>query len=1211
MSTLTQPANSLDGRSVPEQDASPPRIPDYELLRRIGRGSYGEVWLGRSVTGAYRAVKVIYRKTFEQDRPYEREFRGIQRFEPVSRTHESQMDVLHVGRNDPDGYFYYAMELADDERTGQEIDPEKYSPKSLKSELNRSGRLPFTESIELGVKLATALEHLHRHGLVHRDIKPSNIIFVSGSPKLADIGLVTAQDETMSFVSTIGYFPPEGPGTRQADLYSLGKVLYEASTGKDRQQFPDPATELSTDADTAAHAELNEVVLKACAPRARERYQKATEMKADLLLLQGGKSVKRMRKLERNFARLKRVGLATAIVAALAISAFFYEHRQSQRMHWLADESRDRLVHLYVSHGVDRMDTGDYLRSLVWFAKALELNQNDPARASIDRIRIEAVRRQCPKLVAFGIHQGAILHAEFSTDGQRIVTASEDGTARVWDAATSEPVSPPLKHDGAVRRAVFSRDGRRIATASDDFSAKVWDSATGMLICGPLTHASNVVCVAFSPDGTRIVTASWDQRASVWDSETGKEIVPPLKHKGMIDRATFSPDGKLVATTSRDHTARIWNAETGEAIAPPLRHDDDVNQAVFSPDGRRIATVSDDGTARVWDVGTGRPITPSLRERGRVQTAIFSPDGQRLVTAGGLAGSVGVAEVWNANTGEFIAAIPPQENPIFTAQFSPDGRWILLDGAGGAARAWDAQSGEPVTPGLRHTLAVTSARFANDGRRVLIASRDGTWRIWDLADDEILSPSAEFPHNILHAEFDPSGKVVLAEERTSPLITEPVVTDAYLLDVSSLERVGLSAKHLTSISHAEFSPDGRFILTASGDLTARVWNAADGRPISPILRDAPGVIDATFSKAGDVIVTTTGGQTGSTARVWHTGTWTASTPALAHEQPILSVAISPDGTRVATATGWLEHEKYGEARIWNGRTGAMTLPPFKHDGPVVCVRFSPDGRRLVTAWAPPGEAAGGAEVWDIETGRHLHSLPHADGVQDAEFSPDGGQVVTASQDRTARIWNALTGKPIGQVLRHKRTVFRAQFSRNGRRVVTGSHDGTVRVWDASTGEPVTPPLHCGGMVWSAAFSPDGQKIVSGSGEWESTGQLHVWEIPEIHYSLNDISQLAQLQSGNSIDSAGAEISLSTQQLLNSWQTLKMKHPEDFSAPSPVIQAWHHAQAAQCRNSRQWPAAIFHLEQCLKLKPGDKRLLAEYTEARAQLMGDNHSGALPP
>ena len=87
------------------------QIPDHTLMRRIGQGSYGDVWLARNVMGTFRAVKVVYRKGFESDRPYEREFGGIKRFEPISRSHEGFVDILQVGRNDQAGYFYYVMEI--------------------------------------------------------------------------------------------------------------------------------------------------------------------------------------------------------------------------------------------------------------------------------------------------------------------------------------------------------------------------------------------------------------------------------------------------------------------------------------------------------------------------------------------------------------------------------------------------------------------------------------------------------------------------------------------------------------------------------------------------------------------------------------------------------------------------------------------------------------------------------------------------------------------------------------------------------------------------------------------------------------------------------------------------------------------------------------------------------------------------------------------
>jgi len=251
----------------------PAAIPDHELIRLIGRGGYGQVWLAKNAVGTLRAIKVVYHATFEKEAHFEREFKGLQKFEPISRSHEGFVDILQLGCNEEAGYFYYVMELADgasnpksEIRNPKEArnpnskgmdTPETirvsgfglpssfdirhsdfYTPRTLRDDLKQRGALPLAECLTIGAKLASALEHLHAQGLVHRDIKPSNIIFVRGEPKLADIGLVTNIDDAHSMVGTVGYIPPEGPGAAQADIYSLGKVLYEIAFGKDRQDFP-------------------------------------------------------------------------------------------------------------------------------------------------------------------------------------------------------------------------------------------------------------------------------------------------------------------------------------------------------------------------------------------------------------------------------------------------------------------------------------------------------------------------------------------------------------------------------------------------------------------------------------------------------------------------------------------------------------------------------------------------------------------------------------------------------------------------------------------------------------------------------------------------------------------------------------------------------------------------------------------------------------
>ena len=264
-----------------------PEIPDHEMLRRIGKGSYGEVWLARSVTGSMRAIKVVNRRDFEHEKTFEREFEGIKIFEPISRTHPGLVNVLHVGRNMDEGFYYYVMELADDKLSGSEIIPDKYIPRTLTSEIGDRQRLSMDECGEWGATLADALHHIHQSGLTHRDIKPSNVIFVEGIPKIADIGLVAVAGQR-TFVGTEGFVPPEGPGDPKADIYSLGMVLYEMSSGKDRFDFPAISDPNGNEVERRKWRVLNDIICKACSTLARQRYDNAHKMSQDLLSLDKG-----------------------------------------------------------------------------------------------------------------------------------------------------------------------------------------------------------------------------------------------------------------------------------------------------------------------------------------------------------------------------------------------------------------------------------------------------------------------------------------------------------------------------------------------------------------------------------------------------------------------------------------------------------------------------------------------------------------------------------------------------------------------------------------------------------------------------------------------------------------------------------------------------------------------------------------------------------
>ncbi|PWU08478.1 MAG: hypothetical protein C5B50_29495 [Verrucomicrobia bacterium] len=292
-----------------------PLIPDHELLGvgPIGSGSYGQVWLARNAVGTFRAVKIVFRRKFQDPRPYDREFQGLQRFEPVSRLHEGLTDILQLGRKDEDGYFYY------DPTAGQQIDPANYKPRTLQSEIAAQGRLPVKDCVEIGCALAEALDFLHQFKLVHRDIKPSNIIFVNGRPKLADIGMVAEADKGSMTGGTLGYAPPEGPGSVAADIYSLGMVLYVMSTGHDCQEFPTPPGELQHFEDREQFKLLNQVVLKACEPKASKRYESDGEMRGALDLVRKGASPGAARTRRVRLRVAAAVCLAAAAVAAIAV----------------------------------------------------------------------------------------------------------------------------------------------------------------------------------------------------------------------------------------------------------------------------------------------------------------------------------------------------------------------------------------------------------------------------------------------------------------------------------------------------------------------------------------------------------------------------------------------------------------------------------------------------------------------------------------------------------------------------------------------------------------------------------------------------------------------------------------------------------------------------------------------------------------------------
>ncbi|MEN0065663.1 MAG: WD40 repeat domain-containing protein [Myxococcota bacterium] len=389
-----------------------------------------------------------------------------------------------------------------------------------------------------------------------------------------------------------------------------------------------------------------------------------------------------------------------------------------------------------------------------------------------------------PTTVLHG-HTGPVIAAAFSPDGQRVVTASLDDTARVWQAdGTGLPVVLE-GHTNGVTAAAFSPDDQHVVTASDDRTARVWraDGTGSPVVLEGHTGGGGSVfrrpgarvgqgdglwAAAFSPDGQHVVTASVDGTARVWRADGTGDPVVLEGHAGPVWAAAFSPDGAHVVTASWNGTARVWRADgTGSPVVLE-GHADDVRAASFSPDGQRVVTASDDRTARVWQAdGTEDPVVLE-GHTDSVTAAAFSPDGQHVVTAS----CDRTARVWRADGTGAPVVLQGHTDRVTAAAFSPDSQRVVTASDDRTARVWQADgTGAPVV--LKgHTGFVNAAAFSPDGQRVVTASRDRTARVW---------------------QADGTGSSVVLQG------------------------------HNGVVMAAVFSPDGQRVVTASWDRTARVW----------------------------------------------------------------------------------------------------------------------------------------------------------------------------------------------------------------------------------------------------------------------------------------------------------------------------------------------------------------------------------------------------
>jgi WD40 repeat protein len=1012
---------------------SSPVIPDHVLLRPIGRGAYGEVWLARNIMGTLRAVKVIWRGQFESARPFEREFSGIQRFEPVSRSSGGLVHVLQVGKNDTEDYFYYVMELADDaaeaakseipqfkEPRNLEIEAgarqqtsdfgngisESYCPRTLRSDLKRLGRLTTAECLRLAIEVASGLGQLHRHGLVHRDVKPGNIIYVNGRAKLADMGLVAAEGEGRTFVGTEGYIPPEGPGSPTADLYALGVALYEASTGLPLERFPEVPPEWFSGTENDQALELHEVILQACEGQRERRYTNVDALQADLALLQSGESIRHTKALKRRYSRLRTAGLlgTTLLVMALAV-ALLASHRAR-----LSAEIRAK--------------------------ETLLREQAQRAQAHAEDAEREA-RRQ--------------LQAALYEQARALVQSKEVGHRAKALEAISGAVTGT--NTAELRRVAFAALGLPDLRLNRESALP-----PGTTFAEP------------DPDLKRIALGNLDAPVTVHSLSDLKVLANlPATTNNDAYLARWSHDGRFLAVsrqydpTGEKSDLEVWDLSQNPRLVTVC---DGVANSGFSfhPERPWLITGHPGGMLRFWNLEEGRPFrTFSLP--GATEVLAYSPDGNRFATSYRL-GSNWVVAIHDAATGALLSTTPWAE-PATIISWHPGGQWIGV--AGDTATEWnrgvrllDLETGKIVLLG-RHRIKTEGLSFSPDGDYLLSCSWERELIGWDLRTRQ--------------RAFTLAGSGYQMRWRNDGLACATVSKEDQVL-LYGFERpacLELTGNLGDRLRPGTFSPDGR-LLALSDNRGLCLWDVSGSSRASVVPETEASPLF--FSPDGSQLFAVVGKPGQAHLEGWRVSIDSNSLapPKLAamalRTPPNLNSAslvgtdlllASADGVRIVALTnldsagGRLVRIPPGSGTVSpDGRWLAMTYS-FSREVTVYRLPQFEQAARLETSnfvssvWFDPAGTEltifnrSGVEQWDTSTWR-LRRRQSGPPVSDAYviYSPDGNNLWQVTNFRDPQLFDRAT---LQAILPLPSASLPLALSRDNRFLAVSVDDQLVQIWD--------------------------------------------------------------------------------------------------------------------------------------------------------------------
>jgi len=1130
----------------------------YQVTGEVGHGGVGRVL--RAVDQVLErpvALKELLTASEAMRRRFIREGLITARLQ-----HPSIVPVYDAGRLG-DRSPFYTMKLV----SGRPLD------KAIAETTTLAQRLALLPSV---LAIADAMAYAHSERVIHRDLKPNNVLvgnygetividwglakdLAADDPDTLDAGpyRAAALDRTVAgaVMGTPAYMAPEQaagePVDERADVYALGAIMYHVISGT----IPHEGNTLEemiqgvisgdvrplTEREPEAPRDLAAIVTKAMAVKPAERYPNAKGLADDLRRFLSGQLVAShsygTRELLRRWIKRHRAAVTVALAALVVVGATGIVSvvrivRAGRAADHAAAVANEKLADLLTEQGRQELLAGRHARAAVYLSQA-QAHSRDPGVA-LRSLLAEAMRSIDAQRSSLEGHTAELTSAAFSPDGRRIVTASRDATAKVWDAATGTIVATLSGHGARVDSVSFGPDSSRIVTASADHTVRQWDARTGKLLA-TFDHPVGMLpwSAVFSPDGTRVLTAGGGFTGELaedfaaytacktdlcrqgitdhankmgrsgspggivrsWDAKTGQLLVSFAGHRGLVYSASFRADGARVVTGGDDHTAKVWDAKTGKLLLSLEGHRDEVYSATFSGDGSQIVTASTDGTARLWDARTGALLASLEGHTGPVTTAVYSPDGSSVLTAS----ADHTAKLWDVRTGKLLTSLDGHTGMVHSAAFSPDGSRIITASADHTAKLWDVQTGRLLESFDGHRDDVRSAMFSPEGTRVVTASEDRTAKVWDAGPSKVRVSLEAGTGAVASAKFsfDGAGLVTTAKGDHA----------ARIWDTRTGRLLASLDGHRGELTWADFDSTGTRIATASVDNTAKLWDAKTGKLLAsledtpdssehPEAEDTVRVRAAAFSRDGARVFTVNLHGNHRGPRIWNAKTGQLISR-IDTGYPVYTAGISTDGGLLVTGG------KHGKVTIWRTDTGEVVTQLNGHRDDVHSVAFSRDGERVVTA---SGDRT--AKVWDARTGQLLVSLDgHTGVVNHASFSDDGARVVTAGEDHTAKLWDARTGKLLASFDGHTDKVLEAGFSRDpaGARVVTKSADHTVKLWDARTAK-LLGSLDARADAFDSGFIADGTRVVTASADgiiWSWDVHLETRTPDTIHRIISD------------------------------------------------------------------------------------------------------------